>query len=379
MVVRNNDALRTTFDLNASRPLQLVHAAADDAQLPCYDLGGAGIDAAYDRAAELAAEPIAIDSLPVRAFIGLRSGQPSYLGFAIHHAAADHTGCLSIDEQLQTVLRGDAVAPAGQPIALALDQQRKQRQHDQTVEFWAKRWGGFTVEDRTGADTSPRYRAHLYSKAGMRAAAAVSTGLGVSLHSVVLAVTGLVVSRLLGRRELTMGLVAGNRLDPQWAGTVTSMFQTTPVLMTVDPALPPTTFLRETSIGSYEAYLHGQYDIDRMQARLAVDGVAQPSFIFDNYFSFLGETGDDVPDDHPRSQAVEVSALPVRVGPRLQFRIATGPGMHIQMRASAQYVPAERLGIAAASIEAGLISLADQQPSRVDEICLDPIRTVIVA
>ena len=379
-VVQNNEALRTTFDLSAPRPTQLVHAYDAGAELPCYDLEGDGSDAAWDRATELAARPIAVGSeFPVRAFIGLESGRPSRLGFAVHHAAADHTGVLNIEGQFKAALGGGALEPVGQPSALARDQQDKLGQHEQTIKFWAERWGGYSVQDPAGADTSPRHRAHLYTRAGMRAAAAVSADLGVSLQSVVLAVTNIVVGRLIGRRDFTVGLVAGNRFEPRWADTVTSMFQTAPVLVEADPALPSAAFLRETAVGSYEAYMNGLYDVDRLRARLAADGVVQPGLLFDTYFSFLGDSGDEIDDDHPWSHSVEVSALPVRVGPRLQFRIATGPGMHIQLRASEDFVPPERLGAAAASIEAGLVSLAEQRPSRVGGIRLDPIRRVVPA
>lgn len=382
-VVQNNEGLRTTFDLSTPRPTQLIHAPGSSIPLPHRDLAldpdGDGSDAAWDHAAELAAQAIAIGSeFPVRAFIGLESGRPGQLGFAVHHSAADHAGVMNIAGQFQAALSG-ALEPVGQPSALAREQQGRLAQRDQTIGFWAGRWGDFSVDDPAGADTSPRHRAHLYSRAGMRAAAVVSADLGVSLQSVVLAVTNLAIGQLLGRPDFTVGLVAGNRVDPKWAGTVTSMFQTTPILVRADPGLPPAAFLRETAVSGYEAYLNGIYDVDRLRARLAADGAAEPDLLFDTYFSFLGDSGDDIGDDHPWSHSVEVSALPARVGPRLQFRIATGSGMHIQLRASEDFVPTERLGAAAASIEAGLISLAEHRPSRVDEIRLDPLREVVAA
>jgi hypothetical protein len=154
------------------------------------------------------------------------------------------------------------------------------------------------------------------------------------------------------------------------------MYQMAPVLITVDPALSPAAFLRETYLNSSEAYMMGLYDVDGLQARLIADGMARPSLLFDNCYSFLNEAGDDVPDDHLWSHSVEVRPLPNRVWPRVGFLFATGAGMHIQIRAGERYAPPDRLGVLAASIEAGLIGLAKRQPSTLGELSIEPLRGV---
>jgi condensation domain-containing protein len=379
-VVRHNDSLRTSFDLSGDRPMQIVHPHRP-ARLAEVRIDDDGTSSALASARMLAATSFDLTSgRPWRAFVGTGAdGTPAFLGFAVHHAAADHAGCLSIDEQLQSALRAHDIPAPEQPMELAQEQQDNADRYGRALDFWAERWRSFPPEERAGSDASPRSRAHLYSRDAMAATVQAAAELKVSMQAVVLAITSLVLSKMLGRDGLTLGLMAANRLNPRWAMTVTSMNQLAPCQISADPAATPTALVRLAYLTGLKAYMNGQYDVDQLRSRLIAERIAYPDPVtFDSYFNFLGTAGETPADDETVAHSVELRPLPRRVGPAMNMSIATGEGMHIVVRASRDYLEPERLGLAAASIEAGLVSLIADRPATVADIRTDPLREVVV-
>jgi hypothetical protein len=380
-VVRHNDSLRTSFDLSGDRPMQIIHPhrPARLAEVKVDD-GDTSSSLASARTLAATSFDVTTSGRPWRAFVGTGAdGKPAFLGYAVHHAAADHAGCLSIDEQLQSALRAQDTPTPEQPMALAQQQQDNADRYGRALDFWVERWRSFPPEERTGSDTSPRSRAHLYSRDAMAATLQAAAELKVSIQAVVLAVTSIVLSRMRGRDGLTLGLMAANRLDPRWATTVTSMNQLAPCQISADPAATPTALVQLAYLTSLKAYMNGQYDVDQLRSRLIAEGIAYPDPVtFDSYFNFLGTVGESPADDEAVVHSVELRPMPRRVGPAMNMSIATGEGMRIIVRASRDYLEPERLGLAAASIEAGLVSLIVDRPATVADIRTDPLREAVV-
>lgn len=357
-----HESLRTTYDLQGPTPQQIVHPARLEL-LDELELSEHSMDAARSLAAAWAAEPIAIDSeMPWRAFVATYGGEPVYLVAIIHHIAADNGASLVLETQFGQLLAGEALPEQPQPLELA-SLQRADGRH-RAIEHWIDVWPSFHREDRDATDASARRRASIYDEPALTAAMAVAGRAGVSVQSLLLAVGACVLGRALGRSELTLGLMAANRLDERWAGLVSSLNQCVPVAVRLDPGAEPLSFARDVHLAGLTGYANGSFDVDELGARL---GEADPTF-FSKHFNYLGPLPSEPEHGSSVRTGVEWRPSTQRSGPNLHLVGAVGQGLLIGVGASERLLSDERLGVMAGSIARGLRGLEDGSVRSVAEL-----------
>jgi hypothetical protein len=375
-LVSLNESLRTVYYLDA-QPRQIVKPF-QSAELNVVELEEGTPQAAMEAARDSLKQPFAIDTeKPWRAFVAEYRGRPRFVVCVLHHITADCVSCGELHRQFSGYLSGKPAELGLQPVELAIEQQSSLLLRRQAIEFWARAWQGFVAADRTGNDIGERVQAAIYSRAGMVAASKIAGQLKISLQAVVLAVTYLVLFQLTGRSSATLGLMAGNRFNKRWSSVVTSMSQLAPLTVSAAPGGHPEDFLRSVYIASLEAYLHGCYSIDELREQLTARGHTDPDPMnFDSCFTFTDE-GPYVPtSDAPVVTTIEWQEAARRTGARFNLLITAGEGIHLTLRASPTYIEPDLVGTFLASVEAALVSIANDAPSRVDAVRLRPIRNI---
>lgn len=362
-LVAAHESLRTSYDLNGDRPQQVVHPPRlrPLRTIEVDDFSPGGASAA---AAPLAADPIALDSeVPWRAVVATCDLEPLYLVVVVHHIAADNGGLQLLEQQFRDLVGGAALPTQPQPREMAIAQQSEPRLGP--VEHWERRWTSFDVADRRRDDTTPRRRASVYSRAALLAARATAERTRSSVQSVVLAVSALQLGRALRRSSLTLGLMAANRFDDDWAGVVTSLNQCVPLTVEPDPSMSPEDFVRRVHLASLGAYLNGCFDVDELTARV---GDPDPTF-FSTHYNYLGEMLEDPASSSPlgRGETVWRSSAQ-RHGPNGHVAVAAGAGLLIGVGASEAFLPGEAPATLANSIRAALKQLGDESCRTVGDL-----------
>lgn len=368
-LVLAHESLRTTYDLSGPEPIQVVHPFRP-APLATVELDEDSVPAARAAAAPFAVDPIPIDrGVPWRVVVGTRDTEPVFFVAVIHHVAADHGASVILEAQFTQVLEGRVPSVQRQSRDVAVMQRAEPALR--AVEHWVGQWPAFPAEDRDAGDGSPRRRASIYSRDGMEAARSASQQLRISIQSMVLGLGAVLLGKLLGRSEITFGMMAANRLDERWAGLVSSMNQCAPVVITVDPASPPQPFLQAVHVSTLTAYLNGCFDVDALSDRLAATGRPErdPTF-FSKHYNFLGEVADEPAPGSALSDGVEWRSSTQRCGPNFHLVVATGAGLLLGVGASEQLLAGELPAVLARSIEAGLHRLVDGSLVSVGELHL---------
>ncbi|WP_406728667.1 condensation domain-containing protein [Streptomyces sp. GD-15H] len=376
-LVEAHESLRTTYDSPGERPVQIVHPFRPS-RIPTVELAEDTSAAAQRATAEWAREPISIDTGPPwRAFVAEHQGDPLWFCTVIHHVAADNGALRILEAQFHELLAGRAPAAADQPLDMALAQLADPARIRQGVAHWTEVWDRLVPSDRDPTDTSERRRASLYSTAALASARELSQRLRISVQSVLLAIGALALSRLEGREQLTFALMAANRLGGPWASVVGSLNQYAPVTVTVDERTHPLKFLQDLYVQSLTAYLNGCYDVDVLKRSLREAGCRdEDPTAFAKHFNFLGEV-DAEPE--PRSllrTGVEWRGSAQRSGPNFHLATAVGTGLLIGVGASRHCLADDAPALLAASIEAGIVNLAEGAHDSLRNLRLDPIRAV---
>lgn len=378
VVIEANESLRTTYELveGPERPRQRVHPPSR-AVLRAHDVGAStgahgdadDRDAMLRVAAGLCTTAIRLDELPWRAVVVVHRGRVLGLAVAVHHVAADHAATESIEAQMAAVLAGSDPGRQQTPSEVAETQAQARHANESALEHWVQVWKGLPT-GRYRTDATPRVRAEIYSTDALRAARSLAADLHVSMPSVVLGVTSMVVSRATGSAGTTWGLIAANRLEPDWAEVVTSMNQLAPVYLPAPPEADPRHALQESYFDVLEAYLNGMYDVDTLTARLTAAGAVEPNPVrFDCYFNFLPSGAQTPSPDDVCVRGVEVRQLPRTVGPRLNVSAAnTDEGLHLVVRAGTQTLAPEATRDVVTAIEAALVDIAGQASSTIAEV-----------
>ncbi|MFF9350172.1 condensation domain-containing protein [Streptomyces sp. NPDC014734] len=375
-LVTAHESLRTVYSTGHERPAQSV-LAPRAASVPAVEVPDATHGATRDLAATWAAEPLDIrQGPPWRAFVAVHRGAPLYLVTVIHHIAADNTALHILREQFERLAMGEVLGPQEQPVDLALAQ-LEDGDDSRAVRHWSRHWDGFSPEDRQEGDVSVRRRATLHSVEGLRAAGHVSRRAGVSLQTVVLAVGAVALARVRRRDRITFGLMAANRLDERWSSLVSSLNQCVPLSVRVDEEAAPDDFLRTTYQTSMNAYLYGCFDVDVLKRDLNESGRREtdPTF-FSSHYNFLGPGDGEPPLDSPLRTGCVWRASTQRIGPNFHLAVAVESGILIGVGASVDFLPGDLPAVLAASIEGGLVALADEPPESLRELRLAPCRDI---
>ncbi|WP_078894855.1 condensation domain-containing protein [Streptomyces sp. NRRL S-1022] len=369
-----HESLRTGFSTERGRPVQTVHPAGV-VSVPVLEVSEDAHAATRELAAEWAADPIDITAgQPWRAFAVVHRGAPLYLVAVIHHIAADNGALRVLREQFQRLVEGEVLGPQAQPLDLALAQQ-EDAHAARAVDHWAVRWGPFRPEDRQEGDTSTRRRATLYSVEGLQAARRIAQRSGASVQAIVLALGALALARVKERDQITFGLMTANRLDRQWSELVSSLNQCVPFTVDIDDESAPDSFLNTTYRASMDAYLHGCFDVDALRSELTARGRLEtdPTY-FSAHYNFLGAGDGEPPQDAPVRTGVAWRTSHQRIGPNFHLAVAIERGLFIGVGASVDYLPDELPAFLAASIEGGLMTLADSPPESLGKLSLEPRR-----
>ncbi|MDW4909133.1 condensation domain-containing protein [Streptomyces sp. ADMS] len=378
-LVERHEALRTIYDRRPAQPLQIVRPF-EEFQLGTIELPDESRGAAEALAAEMAEREILVESEHSwRAVVAVRAGAPRYLVGVLHHLAVDAAACVLLEEQFHTLLAGGPLpsGPVPQPVQLALAQGAEEGQRRRTIEYWLKAWDSFVEEDRQAGDTSHRVKAGLYSTVAMTAAVRLAERLGISVQSVVLGASAISLFQLKGRGRVTLGLMAGNRHDRRWGSLVSSMNQLAPMTIEADRVTRPDSLLRAVYLGGLERLLHGSYSMDELRERLTTNGHPNPNpVLFGCYFNFLGEIAETPEPGATSLDGIEWTANAWQGSPSFNLRAATGEGLHLSLTTSRDYLNPERTGLYLATVEAVLVSLADESPSSLDEVSYTPLRKV---
>ncbi|MDN0197611.1 condensation domain-containing protein [Streptomyces sp. S.PNR 29] len=375
-LVAAHESLRTTYSTENGRPVQVVRAP-QAVSVPSVEVAEGTEAATRKTAAEWAAEPIDMyEGPPWRAFVAVRQGVPLYLVTVIHHIAADNGALQILRQQFHQLVDGDVLEPQVQPVDLALSQQTDS-EIARAVDHWTRHWGPFLPEDRHQGDTSTRRRATIYSVEGLRAARSVSRRTGVSIQSILLAVGGLALARLKQREEITFGLMTANRLHEPWSSLVSSLNQCVPLSVRIDEDAPPDLFLRATYQAGMNAYLHGCFDVDALKGELNRTGhhETDPTY-FSSHYNYLGKGDGEPPVDSPLRTSVAWRTSRQRIGPNFHLAVAVEQGLFIGVGASTAFLPDDLPAVLAASIEGGLMTLAEEPPESLRKLRLDPRRDI---
>ncbi|WP_405847029.1 condensation domain-containing protein [Streptomyces sp. NBC_01518] len=369
-LVAAHESLRTSYDTGESRPVQTVWTPAAVA-VPVVEVADDTYQATWRVATEWAAEPISVaNAQPWRAFVAVHQGAPLYLVTIVHHVAADNGALRVLAEQFPRLVEGDFLEAQVQPLEMAVAQEGD-AEGKRAVDHWSQLWGTFAAQDRQQGDISARRRATVYTVEGLRAAKDLSLRYQVSVQAVLLAVGALVLSRIKQRDRITFGLMTANRIEDHWSSIVSSLNQCTPLSMRIDEASSPDIYMRTVYEESLNAYLYGCFDVDALKSRVNGMGIDEtdPTF-FSSHYNFLGQGNGEPPADSPMHTSVAWRGSAQRIGPNFHLTIAVESGLFIGVGASVDFLPGDLPAVLAASIEAGLIGLADEPPESLSELSI---------
>lgn len=375
-LVAAHESLRTTYDLSGPTPTQTVHPYRPSG-VAAVEMAEDSFEAALRLGAESAAEPIDIESEPPwRAFVTTQQGDALHLVTVIHHVAADNGALRVLEEQFGLLLDGGTLGPVVQPLEMTRAQQEEPA--SRSVRHWTEAWDQLVPADRDPDDSSERRRASLYSLEALAATQELSERLKISVQSVVLGVGAFALSRLKRTEQVTLALMAANRLTARWVPLVSSLNQFAPVTLTIDEEADPLEYLRAGYLQCLTAYMNGCYDVDALRTSLRQAGRQETDpTAFAKHFNFLGDV--DVEPDAGSDLHTGIQWRPStqRSGPNFHLAVATGKGLLIGVGASRDYLEGNLPAVLAASIEAGLINIAKGSESSLAEVSLDnPWRSV---
>ncbi|MBM7442884.1 condensation domain-containing protein [Streptomyces sp. HB132] len=369
-LVEAHESLRTTYDLGGPVPTQTVRPHRPS-KVAAVELAEDSFAAALRLAAESAAEPIDIESeLPWRAFVTTYQGDALHLATVIHHVAADNGALRVLEEQFGRLLDGGTTGPVVQPLEMVRAQQEEPA--SRSVQHWTEAWGQLVPADRDPDDGSERRRASLYSLEALAATRELSERLKISVQSVVLGVGALALARLKQTEQVTLALMAANRLTARWVPLVSSLNQFAPVTITVDEEADPLEYLRAGYLQCLTAYMHGCYDVDALRTSLQRAGRQDTDpTAFAKHFNFLGDVDAEPEAGSVLHTGIQWRSSTQRSGPNFHLAVATGKGILIGVGASRDYLEGDLPAVLAASIEAGLINIAKGSESSLGEVSLD--------
>ncbi len=236
-VVREHEALRSTFDSGPAGPSARIAAAPQTVPLPCIDISGSAAQEREERAREqvdaFAAAPFDLVAGPLYRFTLFRLGPQEHILVQVyHHLVTDGWSATLVNTDLTAAYAariGGAPLPAKAGGAtlryrdFAARQQAALRDGtlDEQLDYWEQQLRGLPVLDLPTDRLRPAEQSHV--GAGLvadlpddvlDAARALAAQEGVSLFMVLSAALAVVLARYTGQDDIALGTAALGRTDP---------------------------------------------------------------------------------------------------------------------------------------------------------------------
>ncbi|WP_194911935.1 condensation domain-containing protein [Catenulispora rubra] len=241
-LAERHESLRTNYLFEADGSARQFIGAQDAAEvLARVDRGVADVEELPALLASKYQEALDIyHGIPWRAWVITADGVPTKVLLVVHHIAADGAAALIMQDDFHALLAGEPLdPPAGQPIAMALDQQGAGAFRLRAAQrYWRRTLEAAPRLPEAAVANAEMLGAVLQTGIPLELAHAGAEKLDVSMASVVLAAYYHAVRTVLGRSALLLMAMSANRFDPSMAGVVTSLTQWAPMLLDFDGTEP---------------------------------------------------------------------------------------------------------------------------------------------
>ena len=237
-LAERHESLRTNYLFDADGSARQFIGARDAAEvLARVDRGVADVEELPALLASKYQEVLDIyHGIPWRAWVITADGVPTKVLYIVHHIAADGAATLIMQDDFHALLAGQPLdPPAGQPIAMALDQQGAGAFRLRAAErYWRRTLEAAPRLPELVVANTEMLGASLHTGIPLEVAHAGAEKLDVSMASIVLAAYYHALRTVLGRSALLLMAISANRFDPSMAGVVTSLTQWAPMLLDFD-------------------------------------------------------------------------------------------------------------------------------------------------
>ena len=241
-LAERHESLRTNYLFAADgSPRQFIGARDAAEVLARVERGVADIEELPALLASKYQEVLDIyHGIPWRAWVITEAGVPVKVLYVVHHIAADGAAALIMQDDFHALLAGQTLdPPAGQPIAMALDQQGAGAFRLRAAErHWRRTLEAAPRLPEAAVPSTEMLGATLHTGIPLEVAHAGAERLDVSTASVVLAAYYHAVRTVLERSAVLLTAISANRFDPSMAGVVTSLTQWAPMLLDFDGTEP---------------------------------------------------------------------------------------------------------------------------------------------
>ena len=210
---------------DAAEVLERVeHGVADISELPALLAGK------YQEVLDI------YHGIPWRAFAITADDRPVKVLLVFHHIAADGAASLILQDDFHALLAGETLdPPAGQPIAMAVDQQGAGAFRLRAAErYWRRTLEAAPRVLEVAVPNTAMLGASVHTGIPLEVAHAGAERLDVSMATIVLAAYYHALRTALERPAILLMAISANRFDPSMAGVVTSLTQWAPMLLDFD-------------------------------------------------------------------------------------------------------------------------------------------------
>ena len=267
-LAERHESLRTNYLIEPDgSPRQFIgaHDAAD--VMERVDRGVADIADLAELVASKHQKALDIyHGIPWRAWVITTEGVPTKVLFVVSHMTADGAAALIMQDDFHALLAGETLPPpAGQPIAMALDQQGAGAFRLRAAErYWRRTLDAAPRLPSLDAATpsTKMLGAALHTGIPLEPAHAGAERLDVSLATVVLAAYYHAIRTVLERRAVLLMAISANRFDATMAGVVTSLTQWAPMLLDFDGSEPFADLARKVHGKALKAFKNSICDPD---------------------------------------------------------------------------------------------------------------------
>ena len=210
---------------DAAEVLERVeHGVADISELPALLAGK------YQEVLDI------YHGIPWRAFAITADDRPVKVLLVFHHIAADGAASLILQDDFHALLAGETLdPPAGQPIAMAVDQQGAGAFRLRAAErYWRRTLEAAPRVLEVAVPNTAMLGASVHTGIPLEVAHAGAERLDVSMATIVLAAYYHALRTALERPAILLMAISANRFNPSMAGVVTSLTQWAPMLLDFD-------------------------------------------------------------------------------------------------------------------------------------------------
>lgn len=350
-----HEALRTTYHLSDSVPVQRVH---DDVALPLehVDMTITGLEDVERTTAELMARPFAMTGgLCWRALLVSSDGAPAFVSVALSHLIVDVWSVQALTAEFGDQLRKADVpvtqaAVTATPRELALRQREHgQRAQDGTERYWRQVLAEERLPDLPSVPAGvqqQRIQLTLHSPRLGVLLAEAAQALGVTVPAVLASLAAAGLGRQTGAPRVALSLMSSNRFRPEHRHVVGTLNQLIPVVGDVDLDVPLAEHVTRWSWAGARAYRHASYDVDRIRELVAGAGRSQDGAfteIFPCWFNYV-QLDDMAPDEHPAPAELSWTPAPRPFGQVFDVRVSvSGGSTAVAVRVDPQVLPADAL------------------------------------